>query len=416
MPHCLILAPFPLVIARHGGQVRATSLAHALRHAGWQVDTVGIYHAEHFPIEERGAHDIVLTDPAIFRRGLDDVLFLDFNIARAAAADPVLVARLRALLIQLRPDIVQVEHPWDWLVLQHALPSGPRPRIVYSSHNIEWRTRPPMFEWGLERPGSADLVEATRLLELQFSRAADLVLSISDLEADIIAAEAGRPVSYVPPVSDLAWSGQTVHDTYRQATWDRRCRYAALMGSAFWPNVEGFFTMFPDGLGSLARNERIWVAGDLGAAIEGDPRFGDFLTLNQTRFHAWGYIADADKQAFFNAASCVIVPVTLGGGAKLKMADALASGRPVIATSHALEGYGPLLQDVLGRGVYVADTPEAFRGLVRQALRGGLAACPPEMKQRLSPQRLSDNLARLYDCLLAPVDAVHGLSRPSAPP
>jgi hypothetical protein len=70
--------------------------------------------------------------------------FADLHIARAAAADPGTVNQLRIVLTRLQPDIVHVEHPWDWLVLQQALPSGKRPRIAYSSQNIEWRTRPPI--------------------------------------------------------------------------------------------------------------------------------------------------------------------------------------------------------------------------------------------------------------------------------
>ena len=129
--------------------------------------------------------------------------------------------------------------------------------------------------------------------------------------------------------------------------------------------------------------------------------FQDFLSLNDSRLRAWGYIANADKPSFFAAAACVIVPVYMGGGAKLKTADALASRRPVITTPHALEGYGPLVQDVLGRGVYVADTPLAFRDLIRQALREGLIGCSAEVKQRVSLARLANTLSIQYHALIA---------------
>jgi glycosyltransferase involved in cell wall biosynthesis len=401
MPRCLIVTPFPIAVPRHGGQVRAASIQHALRLAGWQVDAVGLYHADFFPPEDWGVLDIVIGEPSVARRALDDMLFADLHIARAAAADSDTVDQLRAVLTRLQPDVVHVEHPWDWLVLQQALPSGPRPRVVYSSQNIEWRSRPPMFKLGLERPGAARLVEATRLLEEEFARSADLVLSISDLERDVIAANSGREIVYVPPVSDLAQSFPAVHSAFSRAARESCCRYAALMGSAYWPNVEGVFSVFPDGLGGLAPDEQIWVAGSLGAALRDDPRFHDFQSINDSRLRAWGYVADADKASFFAAAACVIVPVYIGGGAKLKTADALASGCPVITTSHALEGYGPLVQDVLGRGVYVADSPREFRSLIRQALREGLAGCPPEIRERVSPRRLSDTLSTLFAAAIA---------------
>ena len=64
----------------------------------------------------------------------------------------------------------------------------------------------------------------------------------------MIAAESAREVLYVPPVSDLADTTVT-HSAFSRAAREGRCSYAALMGSAYWPNVEGFFTVFPDGLG-----------------------------------------------------------------------------------------------------------------------------------------------------------------------
>lgn len=397
---CLMLAPFPMALPRHGGQVRAASIAHALRHAGWHVDTAGLYHADFFPEAEWGAYDIVISDPATSRRALDDLAFGDLHVARAAAADEGVVDELRRLLDRLRPHVVHMEHPWTWPVLERALPRQGGPKIVYSSQNIEWSARPALFGIGLKRPGGDQLVEATRLLEAGFARRADLVLSISDLEGPLIAAESGRPVHYVPPVSDLVPGGPPVHGAYAQAAREARCRYAALMGSAYWPNVEGFFTAFPESLGFLAQDEQVWVAGSLGPALQDDPRYGDYKSVNDTRLRAWGYVPDGDKPAFFASASCVIVPVSSGAGAKLKTADALASGLPVVITPHALEGYGPLVQDALGQGVYVAETPQAFRSLVRRAMREGLPGCAPEIRRRLGFDRMADTLRPLYEGLL----------------
>ena len=398
MPRCLTLAPFPVAIPRHGGQVRAASLARALSQAGWQVDTVGIYHADFFPASEWGVLDIVTSDPGTGRLACDDALFRDLHVARGAAADHRVVNQLRMLLARLRPDVVQVEHPWTWLVLREALPRVDRPRIVYSSHNIETNARLPLRALNLDvnRPWTDQLMEATRLLEREVAREADLTLSISDVEASLIARESGRDVAYVPPVSDLGSGHEPPHAAFSRAARDQGCRYAALMGSAYWPNVEGFFSIFPDGLGFLTQDEQIWVAGSLGAALRADARYQDFKSVNDTRSRDWGYVGDADKDSFFAAAACVIVPVRFGAGASSKMADALASNCPVIATSRAVEGYGPLIHDVLGLGLYVADTPRDFRDLVRRALREGLAACPPEVRDRVALARMTETLAPLY--------------------
>ncbi len=401
MPCCLMLAPFPVAFPRQGGQARAASLARALAQAGWQVHTVGIYHADCFPADERGLLDIVSDDPAVAYQARTDPLFGDLHIARGAAKDRGVICQLQMLLTRLRPDVVQIEHPWSWLVLRAALPAVDRPKIVYSSHNVETHLRLPLLRLNLNfnRPDSDQLMTATHLLETELAREADLTLSISDLERTLIAEAGGREVAYVPPVSDLAEHYQP-HEAFSREARGTGCRYAALMGSAYTANCEGFFSIFPHGLGFLSRDEQIWVAGSLGHALREDPRYRDFQSVNESRLRDWGFVAEADKASFFAAASCVIVPVLIGAGAKTKMADALASHCPVITTSHAIEGYGPLVGDLLGNGVYVADTPRDFRDLIRRALREGLAPCPPEAGDRVSPARMVETLASLYAGLL----------------
>jgi Glycosyl transferase 4-like domain len=402
MPRCLILAPFPVIVPRHGGQLRAAGLARALSRLGWQVDTAGIYHAYSFPAEERGTHDIVCDDPEVMRVAAADPLFHDLHVATGAASDHRVVDRLRMLLTQSRPDVVQIERPWSWLVLRAALPDVGRPKIVYSSHDVESHSRSPLLRLNLnlKRPGTDRLMDLTRLLETDLAREADLTISISDFDRAQIAGSTGRAVAYVPPVSDLAVQYRPPRALLTRSAGDGGCRYAALMGSDHSPNIEGFFAMFPDGLGFLTQDEQIWTAGSLGAALRADPRYRDFLSVNDARFRDLSFLPEAGEASFFAAARCVIIPVLIGSGAATRIAGALASGCPVITTSHAMEGHGPLLHDLLDRGVYVADTPRDFHNLMRRASRDGLPACPPEVRDRVNPARMTERLAPLFAGLL----------------
>jgi glycosyltransferase involved in cell wall biosynthesis len=401
MPNCLLLTPYPLVKPQHGGQVRSAAVRQAARQAGWHVDSVGIYSAAFFPPEEWGPHDIVLDSAALATRAMDDMAFADFHAARAAAEDSGAVDALRMLIRQLAPDVIHVEQPWGWLALREALPAGHGIKVIYSSQNVEWRARLPLFKLGMKNASSEDMLEATRLLEEEFARRADLVFSISDIEQEEIERRAGRPVVYLPAAAELTRAGQgPLLPRFAAEARKASCRYAALMGSAYWPNVEGFFGQFPLGLGFLGPGEQVWVAGTLGRAIRDDRRYQDFLSLNESRAHFVGYLSDEEKADFFQAAACVIVPVTVGAGAKLKTADAIFSGRPVIATQHALEGYGPMVEDALGRGVYAADSPAEFRRLIREALRHGLPGCKPHVRARLGMDAMSANWARHADALL----------------
>lgn len=397
-----MLASFPLVVPRHGGQVRAASLATAARACGWQVTTAGLYLHAMFPADEHGKDDIVLPDDGLAHAVADHMLFGDLVAARHAAATPEIVTRVRDLLDRIRPAIIVIEQPWCWLPLQKALAGEadwPPPAIIYSSQNIEWRMRPELYHLGLRRGGSDAMVLETRALEASLCQRADIVLSISDSEAEEIAQETGRAVVYLPPASTLA--DQPIIRAGRHADEARAAdtRYAALLGSNYWPNIEGFLDLFPDGLGFLRPHERIWVAGALGTGLITHARYRDYQSINDSRLRVLGHIEEADKPGFFGAAACVLVPVLMGGGSKLKTADAIASGRPVITTSHGIDGYGPIARPAIDQGIYVADTPRDFQSLVLRALREGLPGCAPSVRAELQQQRLADRLGPILDSL-----------------
>lgn len=89
-----------------------------------------------------------------------------------------------------------------------------------------------------------------------------------------------------------------------------------------------------------------------------------------------------------------LAPLRAGGGSRLKILEALDAGRPVVATSVGADG----LEDLVGRGLVVADTPAAFadatsRLLLDQAEAATLgAAGKAAVNERYSWQRTLDPL------------------------
>ena len=121
-------------------------------------------------------------------------------------------------------------------------------------------------------------------------------------------------------------------------------------------------------------------------------RYRDYQSINDSRMRVIGQIDDDEKAAFFAGADCVLVPVLTGGGSKLKTADAIASGRPVITTTHGIDGYGPIAQLAINKGIYIADTPRDFQILLLRALRERLPGCPEHVRAMLNQQRLTTEL------------------------
>src|SRR5262249_28581209 len=80
-----------------------------------------------------------------------------------------------------------------------------------------------------------------------------------------------------------------------------------------------------------------------------------------------------DVRPWMNRASVFVVPLRVGGGTRLKILEAMASGRPVVSTSLGCEGLD--VKD--GDNILVADTPTAFADAVVRCLR------EPELRRAL---------------------------------
>jgi len=80
-----------------------------------------------------------------------------------------------------------------------------------------------------------------------------------------------------------------------------------------------------------------------------------------------GYVEDI--RPTIDEAECVIVPLRVGGGTRLKILDAWSLGKAVVSTTRGCEG----LRVRDGANILVADTPEAFsRAVVRTLKDAGL--------------------------------------------
>jgi polysaccharide biosynthesis protein PslH len=64
----------------------------------------------------------------------------------------------------------------------------------------------------------------------------------------------------------------------------------------------------------------------------------------------------SDVRPYLAEARVAVAPLRSGGGTRLKILEALDAGRPVVATSVAVDG----LEDLIGEGVVVADDPASM--------------------------------------------------------
>ncbi len=72
----------------------------------------------------------------------------------------------------------------------------------------------------------------------------------------------------------------------------------------------------------------------------------------------------ADLTPSYARSAVAVAPLRSGGGSRLKILEALAHARPLVATTVGVEG----LEDLVGRGVVVADDPRGFARAVLELL------------------------------------------------
>jgi glycosyltransferase involved in cell wall biosynthesis len=113
---------------------------------------------------------------------------------------------------------------------------------------------------------------------------------------------------------------------------------------------------------------------------------------------------------WYRQADVVVAPVRYGSGTRLKILEALAHGRPVVATPFAADG--PDLRD--GRDLLLATTPGDFAAACTRLLEdGGLAQCLGSSGRAVVAERYTlTAVARPFAAWLAgrmagPVPCVH---------
>lgn len=270
---------------------------------------------------------------------------------------------LRDLLAERPFDVIQIEGIELAPYLDTVRSAQPDALVVFDDHNCEYLLQQRTFLTDLYSPmlwpGAAySFVQWQRLrrYEANICRRADHVLAVSradaqalrklvpDLEVTVVpngidtkAYQPARPGADAPSDNTVVFTG----------TMD------------FRPNVDAV----------------LWFAKDVLPLIQAKVPDVRFLVvgqrphrrLNPLRRHpaitVTGWVEDV--RPYFAEATVYVAPLRMGGGTRLKLLEAMAMGRPIVATSLGAEGYP--VQD--GRELILADTPASFAEGVASLLR-----------------------------------------------
>ena len=361
----LILTIYPIDRPRHGGQLRVRHIADGYRAAGFEVEVCGVLSSSTYHGTQGYVPCPSETSLARFHDRPD--LMVDFAIGMLYATDDEAFAQL-ARQIRLIPDVIQVEQPWLWgFATRYAATLGPRkPRLVYSSHNVEHHVKQSIFQAqgsSVEARKAADLVLQ---MEATATREADATICVSENDARWASQFSHRPIR-VAGNGVAEWQTSLAGQRQAQAI-TQHFSYALFCSSAHVPNMEGFFEMFGGGFGSLSAGQRLVLVGGASECFRRSPRFQHSARLPERSLIA-GVVEPECLVALLDAAHCIVLPVTQGSGTNLKAAEALWAGKHIVATTMAMRGFEEFMD---APGVEIADTPGEFKKALRRAM-----ALPP---------------------------------------
>lgn len=363
-PTLLCLSHFSISPARHGGQIRVHHLLDCAAQAGFQV-----VHGAAVPAHQKsGTESLFLTlDGILSHQHLKDPLWRDYFLAADLPASARARKWLGKIIRDKRPAIIQIDHPWLWPLAKAVLAEQPGGRLVYSSHNIEWRLKEEILA-ALGITNQAGAVEETRRLEYELAAAADRVFAVTREDQAELAAHAARPVLLAPNGTRPKHRGYFA-GAFPAALPRPPERYVLYVGSAHLPNLTGFRKLVTSGLAQAPANGKIIMAGEVVHLFNQAIAAGQVPAEVASRVIKLPKVTNPELESLIDNSAGVIIPLVAGGGSNLKTAEAIYSGRPVVATTKALRGF----ESFAGQpGLFIHDTPEGFtRAIV------GLLSAPP---------------------------------------
>ncbi|MBL7754138.1 MAG: glycosyltransferase [Chitinophagaceae bacterium] len=341
--------PYPL---RDGGAIAMNQMLEGLLDAGASVTLLAMNTARHWVEPE--------TLPSVYNRlqQMETVyinnsinpfsaflnLFTDksYNISRFINKD--FAQQLRKMLQAQEYDLILFESiytsPYLWIAREHS-----NALCACRVHNIEhqiWQHLCDNEQSFLKKKYLRLLTSRLKNYEIDILKKFDLLLPISVKEVPFLEELKAGSIWHVPFGVDA---------TPLQTDIDQDPNTCYHIGSMDWaPNVEGiewFLNEVWDHIKASFPEVTFYVAGkNMPARI---------LSKRSPQTEVVGEVDDFI--AFSLSKNILIVPLRSGAGIRVKILEAMALGKPIVATSMAMEGI-PAQHD---KDVLIANTPDEFK-------------------------------------------------------
>lgn len=395
----LSLGTYPIVRPLHGGQRRVSNLGRYYRAHKAAFRYASVYMPSAYGGATVTADDVPYASPGGM---FSDIPFIDdLGSGVFATQNEAPFNHFRKIVEDFQPDAIQLDQPFMWPLVEKLGRLGDISgvKLIYSSQNHE----APLKRAILEAAGvSADkvrrAVSTIEAVERGAVDAADLVIAVSRSEADYY-----RSLGPVAPVltirngADRPGRGRSPQEGKELPAGE----YLAFVGSAYPPNVTGFTRfVLNESLYGLPPKKLLAVCGGAADGIFASHEYLPHASSYGDRVHFFSRPSDDELHWIQARSKGFILPISSGGGSNLKTAEALCSGKWVIATPIALRSFEDFENE---EGVMMARTPKQFRDAMLDVIYG------PALE--LSENQLEKRRSLYWDNLLEQSDLIVALEK-----
>jgi glycosyltransferase involved in cell wall biosynthesis len=382
----LVIAPYPITSPRHGGQKRTKALVDNYRSFVRDVKFVAIFHKASYP--DFDIDDIPLGQ--IENLNLIDKrpYAMDQIIGKAIDNDRHVRSQFAKVLQDYQPDIIHVEQSFLYEGLSILLNElNLHPYLIFGSQNIEYKMKDAIYDGqAIPTKEKKELVDQTRKIEERFSKEASLVVAVSEGDASQLRQMGAKRVVIAPNGIEHAQPTKKA-----LAYWDEFKRKQGIrhmigfVGSGHPPNYTGFIDTVGLDTRFLPKGAKIVMAGGV------SEYFKATYNYKNTKKHAnlWvgvvpvGFLEEDILTGFIASCDVVLLPITSGGGSNLKTAEALLSGKKIVATDYAFRGFEAYLRLP---NIWRANEKSEFQKILTDALR--VSYIEPTSKERSLARRV----------------------------
>lgn len=361
-----MIATYPIKMAQHGGQRRVAAIVEEYRKVFKSVKFVAVYSPDYY--KHHGKDDIAVK--GMIREETRNSPYIgDIICGQAIFSDPHVKKRMTQLLKSFKPDIIQIEQVFPYLGIKPLLKElNLDPKIILSSHNIEYTHKKSILDNSVYQYQSAEATKTIRECEQDLAKNANLITAVSAEDAKALKKMGAKSVVVAP--NGIAKTIKTARseDEWKLFKQQRGLNdIAVFIGSAHPPNWHGFLAMVGDRLGFLSNSQQLILAGSISDYFENS--FNDIRPEHVTfwrRAYAAGRLSDESLAGLISESDVILLPITEGGGSNLKTAEAILSGKKIVATSYAFRSFEEYLNLP---NIFIANEPNEFRNKIIEAFK-----------------------------------------------